>query len=88
MAGRELGWFEKTWSDLFKVPGVAETLDWAVALSGLGVETLGDNPEIVHETLLCLLKTREDRARMSAIGSPPGRRTARRSCSSPGPSTA
>lgn len=51
--------------ELRKVPGVAETLDWAVALSGLGVETLGDNPEIVHETLLCLLKTREDRARIT-----------------------
>jgi MoxR-like ATPase len=51
--------------DLRKVPGVAETLDWAMALTGLGVETLGDNPEIVHETLLCLLKTREDRARIT-----------------------
>ncbi|MGE6741852.1 AAA family ATPase [Allorhizobium pseudoryzae] len=52
--------------DLRKVPGVAETLDWAVALTGLGVETLGDNPEIVHETLMCLLKTREDRSRITA----------------------
>jgi MoxR-like ATPase len=51
--------------DLRKVPGIAETLDWAVALTGLGVEALGEAPEIVHETLMCLLKTREDRARIT-----------------------
>jgi MoxR-like ATPase len=49
--------------DLRKVPGVAETLDWAVALIGLDVRDLHDDPEIVHETLMCLLKTREDKAR-------------------------
>jgi MoxR-like ATPase len=51
--------------DLRKVPGVAETLDWAVALTGLGVETLGEAPETVHETLMCLLKTHEDKARVT-----------------------
>ncbi|RUW34479.1 MULTISPECIES: MoxR family ATPase [unclassified Mesorhizobium] len=51
--------------DLRKVPGVAETLDWAAALVGLEVENLHDRPEIVHETLMCLLKTREDSARMA-----------------------
>jgi MoxR-like ATPase len=51
--------------DLRKVPGVAETLDWAAALVGLDVTDLQENPEIVHETLMCLLKTREDRARMT-----------------------
>lgn len=50
--------------DLRKVPGVAETLDWAAALVGLDVRDLGDAPEIVHETMMCLLKTREDKARM------------------------
>jgi MoxR-like ATPase len=49
--------------DLRKVPGVAETLDWAVALIGLDIRDLHDDPEIVHETLMCLLKTREDKAR-------------------------
>ena len=49
--------------DLRKVPGVAETLDWATALVGLDVRDLHDQPEIVHETLMCLLKTHEDRAR-------------------------
>jgi MoxR-like ATPase len=51
--------------DLRKVPGVAETLDWAAALVGLGVEHLRDQPEIVHETMLCLLKTHEDKSRVS-----------------------
>jgi hypothetical protein len=47
------------------VPGVAETLDWAAALVGLDVRNLPDEPEIVHETLMCLLKTHEDKSRMS-----------------------
>lgn len=51
--------------DLRKVPGVAETLDWAAALVGLDLRDLHDNPEAVHQTLLCLLKTREDRSRVS-----------------------
>jgi MoxR-like ATPase len=51
--------------DLRKVPGIAETLDWAAALVGLGVEALHDSPEIVHDTMLCLLKTHEDKARVS-----------------------
>ena len=51
--------------DLRKVPGIAETLDWAAALTGLGVEVLGNSPEIVHETLMCLLKTHEDKARVT-----------------------
>jgi MoxR-like ATPase len=51
--------------ELRKVPGVAETLDWAAALVGLDVHDLHDVPELVHETLMCLLKTHEDRARVS-----------------------
>src|ERR1700719_2277384 len=51
--------------DLRKVPGVAETLDWAAALVGLGVRDLHDAPDVVHDTLMCLLKTQEDRARVS-----------------------
>jgi hypothetical protein len=47
------------------VPGVAETLDWAAALVGLDVRDLHDAPETVHETLICLLKTHEDRARVT-----------------------
>ncbi|MDE2329545.1 MAG: MoxR family ATPase [Bradyrhizobium sp.] len=51
--------------ELRKVPGVAETLDWAAALVGLDVRDLHDAPEMVHETLICLLKTQEDRARVT-----------------------
>jgi len=51
--------------ELRKVPGVAETLDWAAALVGLDVRNLSESPEIVHETLMCLLKTQEDRAQVT-----------------------
>jgi len=51
--------------ELRKVPGVAETLDWAAALVGLDVRDLHDAPETVQETLMCLLKTQEDRARVT-----------------------
>jgi MoxR-like ATPase len=47
--------------DLRKVPGVAESLDWAAALVGLEVRDLKQAPEVVQDTLLCLLKTQEDR---------------------------
>jgi hypothetical protein len=51
--------------ELRKVPGVAETLDWAAALVGLDVKDLHDAPETVHETMMCLLKTQEDQARVT-----------------------
>ena len=51
--------------DLRKVPGVAESLDWAAALVGLEVRDLRAEPETIHDTLLCLLKTHEDRLAMA-----------------------
>jgi MoxR-like ATPase len=51
--------------ELRKVPGVAETLDWAAALVGLDVRDLHDAPETVQETLMCLLKTQEDKVRVT-----------------------
>ena len=51
--------------DLRKVPGVAETLDWAATLAGLEVHDLRQEPEAVHETMICLLKTHEDRVRVT-----------------------
>ncbi len=51
--------------ELRKTPGVAETLDWAATLAGLGVSDLSAEPEAVHATLLALLKTHEDRARVT-----------------------
>ncbi|MBA4209825.1 MAG: MoxR family ATPase [Sphingomonas sp.] len=47
--------------DLKKLPGIAETLDWAAALLDLGVNDLSHDPVALHRTLLCVLKTREDR---------------------------
>ena len=45
---------------LRKPPGVAETLDFAAALLGLGVRDLRGDPAALADTLLCLLKTHED----------------------------
>ena len=50
--------------DLRKQPGVAESLDWATALAGLDIRDLREQPEIVHETMICLLKTQEDRSKL------------------------
>ena len=47
-------------ADLRKKPGIAETLDWAEALLRLKVDSLADNPQAVMDSLVCLLKTRED----------------------------
>lgn len=47
--------------ELEKKPGVAEMLDWAAALSGLGINDMTQNPEAVQATLVCLLKTATDR---------------------------
>jgi MoxR-like ATPase len=51
--------------DLRKVPGVAETLDWAATLIGLEMHDLRQEPEAIYETMICLLKTQEDRARVT-----------------------
>jgi MoxR-like ATPase len=48
--------------DLFKVPGVAETLDWAGALTELDVVAL--DPATVSDTLGALLKYQDDIARL------------------------
>jgi len=46
--------------DLEKKPGIAEMLDWAAALSGLGINDLASEPEQVQASLVCLLKTQAD----------------------------
>ncbi len=48
--------------DLFKSPGVAETLDWAAALTELDVVAL--DPATVSDTLGVLLKYQDDIARI------------------------
>ena len=51
--------------DLEKKPGIAETMDWARALVGYDIADLEAEPELVRDTLLCLLKTRADHAAVS-----------------------
>lgn len=46
--------------DLEKVPGIAETLDWAAALAGLDIKSLDQDPDRILPTLICLLKTERD----------------------------
>ncbi|MDE2165373.1 MAG: MoxR family ATPase [Alphaproteobacteria bacterium] len=48
--------------DLFKLPGIAETIDWAHALSQLDVLAL--TPEAINDTLGVLLKYQDDIAKI------------------------
>jgi MoxR-like ATPase len=50
--------------DLEKKPGVAEMLDFAAALAGLGVNDLTEDPARLQATLATLLKTQSDRAQV------------------------
>jgi MoxR-like ATPase len=62
---REVGRFLQALRErpLVKPPGVAETLDWTRALLSLRRDTL--EPELVSQTLGCLLKDREDLAKVT-----------------------
>jgi MoxR-like ATPase len=48
--------------DLFKKPGVAETIDWAKCLLALDVVTL--SPEVISDTLGAILKYQDDIAKI------------------------
>lgn len=48
--------------DLEKLPGVAEMLDFAAALAGLGIKDLSEDPVILEAALTTLLKTQADQA--------------------------
>jgi MoxR-like ATPase len=48
--------------DLFKAPGIAETIDWTRALTTL--DTLALDPQVVDDTLGALLKYQDDLARV------------------------
>ena len=49
--------------DLFKNPGVAETIDWARAL--IALDTVSLSPEIITDTLGAVLKYQDDIARIT-----------------------
>ncbi len=53
-------------ADLYKAPGVAETLDWAAALLALDHQAL--DPNVVDETLGVILKYQDDVAKMAGEG--------------------
>lgn len=50
--------------NLTRVPGVAETLDWAAALMGLGITDLGSNIDAAYDVIATLVKTEQDRAQL------------------------
>jgi MoxR-like ATPase len=52
--------------DLYKPPGVAETIDWAGALAALGRAELDE--AVVDATLGTVVKYREDQQRVRAAG--------------------
>jgi MoxR-like ATPase len=54
------------WLDLYRVPGVGETLDWTESLEALGAEEV--EPEIAGRTLGALLKAQEDIERVRKEG--------------------
>ena len=53
--------------DLEKKPGIAEMLDWAAALSGLGINDITSDPEALQSSLVCLLKTQSDQFSIPAL---------------------
>jgi MoxR-like ATPase len=63
LSGQIVGFVQRLrGEDLFKLPGVAETIDWATALTRLDQIEL--TPEAVNETLGVLLKYQDDIARI------------------------
>jgi MoxR-like ATPase len=52
--------------DLYKAPGVAETIDWAAALAALGADRLDETT--AANTIGTVLKYREDQARLDEHG--------------------
>ncbi|MDP5218427.1 MoxR family ATPase [Ruegeria sp. 2205SS24-7] len=51
--------------ELEKVPGIAEMLDFAAALMGLGIADLTQDPAVLQSTLTTLLKTQSDQAHIT-----------------------
>lgn len=51
--------------ELEKTPGVAEMLDFAAALMGLGIADLTEDPATLQSTLTTLLKTQSDQANIT-----------------------
>ena len=54
--------------DFYKRPGIAETIDWALALMALNIQEL--DPQTVSATLGCVLKYKEDIEKLQDDGLP------------------
>jgi hypothetical protein len=52
--------------NLYKPPGIAETIDWATSLAALGVAKIDES--VVDATLGAVLKYREDHQRVRDAG--------------------
>ncbi len=66
LARQVIGFVQKLREEeLDKTPGVAEMLDFAAALMGLGIADLTDNPVVLQSTLTTLLKTQNDQAQIT-----------------------
>ncbi|WP_299923436.1 MoxR family ATPase [uncultured Pelagimonas sp.] len=66
LAGQIIGFVQSLRKeDLEKTPGIAEMLDFAAALSGLGIADLTQDPVALQACLTTLLKTQSDRANIT-----------------------
>lgn len=66
LANQIVGFVQKLREEaLEKTPGVAEMLDFAAALMGLGIADLTDDPAVLQSTLTTLLKTQTDQAQIT-----------------------
>jgi MoxR-like ATPase len=66
LAGQIIGFVQDLRKEeLEKVPGIAEMLDFAAALMGLGVADLTADPVTLQAALTALLKTQSDRAHIT-----------------------
>jgi hypothetical protein len=51
-------------TELYKLPGIAETIDWTRAL--IELDTVALDPAVIQDTLGVLLKYQDDIARMQS----------------------
>jgi MoxR-like ATPase len=66
LADQIIGFVQKLREEeLEKTPGIAEMLDFAAALMGLGIADLTDDPAVLQSTLTTLLKTQSDQAQIT-----------------------
>jgi len=67
LADQVVGFVQKLREEeLEKTPGIAEMLDFAAALMGLGIADLTDDPAVLQSTLTTLLKTQSDQAQITS----------------------